>query len=167
MGTAMHSILKVMILSMVTAFLFAGCAGFEKQKKINNFMMSHTFQESPDKVMEAAMKVYEEQNIRPLVKSGDNMAARKWLTEDKTIGGVGNSAEGKKYKQKTRYTCSTSKAAGGTKLVCNMESQSTLGEMDGKFGDVMVVRQAHDEFKILKVLNPAKAAEVEKMASAK
>jgi len=144
----------IFVLSLIT--VLSGCLGaIQKQSKIDDQMKNFVFNEPAGKVYNTAAK-YMNSMFIDIKNTGENAGASKWQTNNVTLGS-------NKYQEKLRFTVKVD-AKGENKSALNISRERSTNMM-GDWDKASAGRYLHYEYNVLKKINAAKAAEIDKKAS--
>ena len=143
------------LISIALIFMLSGCAAIKKQNNIDEQMKNLVFNASADRVYSAAVN-FMQTDIMP---TGKYSGSSKWIYSEYIFGG-------KKNKKKERTIINvTPKGKNQATLRILKESSTTFVNDDWAVPHSM--RQLAYEFNTLKRVNPAQAAEIDRIASKK
>jgi len=150
----MKKILPILIIALTISL--TGCLGaIKKQGKIEDQMKNLVINSSASKVYTAAEKYMNSMFIK-IKPTGKNTGASSWSINDVTLGS-------NKYKEKVRFTVRVA-SKGNNKSKLNISRERSTNMM-GDFSKPVAGRYLTYEYNVLKKMNPARAAQIDKNAS--
>lgn len=149
---------KFLSIAMIAlAVSLSGCAAIQKQANLNAQMENLVMNAPADKVYNAAVNTMNSMFVR-IRTTGRNQGASSWQIKPVSLGT-------KHYKEKTRFTVKvTAKGKNKSVLIISKERSSN---MMGDWNRPLPGRLMSYEYQVLKKINPARAAEIDKNATVK
>lgn len=150
----MKNIISIAVIIFITSL--TGCMGaLQKQSRIDDQMKDLVMNSPADKVYSAAVKHMNSMFIK-IKNTAKNKGSSNWQTNDVSLGS-------QRYKEKVRFTVKVT-AKGKNKSVLNISRERSSNLM-GSWDKIHSGRYLHYEFNVLKKMDAARAAEINKKAS--